>query len=47
VVRARLIAVLSFALAAWATVDAVRSRLSREQADTSLVGIGTAAVSSW
>ena len=41
----RLIAVSFFALAAWVTVDAVRSLLSSEQAETSPVGIGIAAVS--
>jgi divalent metal cation (Fe/Co/Zn/Cd) transporter len=41
----RLIAVSFFALAAWVTVDAVRSLLGSEQADTSPVGIGIAAVS--
>ncbi|GAA0451750.1 putative conserved integral membrane protein [Actinoplanes capillaceus] len=41
----RLIAVSFFALAAWVTVDATRSLLSAEQADTSVVGIATAATS--
>jgi divalent metal cation (Fe/Co/Zn/Cd) transporter len=41
----RLIAVSFFALAAWVTVDAVRSLLGSERAETSLVGIGIAAVS--
>jgi divalent metal cation (Fe/Co/Zn/Cd) transporter len=41
----RLIAVSFFALAAWVTVDAVRSLLGSEQAETSPVGIGIAAVS--
>jgi divalent metal cation (Fe/Co/Zn/Cd) transporter len=41
----RLIAVSFFGLAAWVTVDAVRSLLASEQADTSPVGIGIAAVS--
>jgi divalent metal cation (Fe/Co/Zn/Cd) transporter len=41
----RLIAVSFFALAAWVTVDAARSLLSSEQAETSPVGIGIAVVS--
>jgi divalent metal cation (Fe/Co/Zn/Cd) transporter len=41
----RMIAVSFFALAAWVTVDAVRALLGSEQAETSLVGIGIAAVS--
>ncbi|MFD1364430.1 cation transporter [Actinoplanes sichuanensis] len=41
----RLIAVSFFALAAWVTVDAARSLLGTEQADTSPVGIAIAATS--
>ncbi|MBO3736564.1 cation transporter [Actinoplanes flavus] len=41
----RLIAVSFFALAAWVTVDAARSLLNAEQADTSVVGIAIAATS--
>ncbi|MGX6602147.1 cation diffusion facilitator family transporter [Micromonosporaceae bacterium Da 78-11] len=41
----RLIAVSFFALAAWVGADAVRSLLSAERAQTSLVGIGIAAAS--
>jgi divalent metal cation (Fe/Co/Zn/Cd) transporter len=41
----RLIAVSFFALAAWVTIDATRSLLASEQAETSPVGIGIAAVS--
>jgi divalent metal cation (Fe/Co/Zn/Cd) transporter len=41
----RLIAVSFFALAAWVTVDATRSLVGSEQAETSPVGIGIAAVS--
>nr|WP_127554015.1 cation transporter [Actinoplanes sp. OR16] len=41
----RLIAVSFFALAAWVTVDAARSLLGAEQADTSVVGIVIAATS--
>lgn len=41
----RLIAVSFFALAAWVTVDATRSLLGSDQAETSPVGIGIAAVS--
>ncbi|MEV6629172.1 cation transporter [Actinoplanes sp. NPDC051470] len=41
----RLIAVSFFALAAWVTVDAARSLLSAERAETSPVGIGIAAAS--
>ena len=40
-----LIAVSFFALAAWVTIDAARSLLNTEQADTSVVGITTAATS--
>ena len=41
----RLIAVSFFALAAWVTVDAVRSLLGDGDAEASPVGIGVAAVS--
>ncbi|WP_406079345.1 cation diffusion facilitator family transporter [Micromonospora sp. NBC_00858] len=41
----RLIAVSFFALAAWVTVDAARSLLGSERAETSPIGIGIAAVS--
>lgn len=41
----RLIAVSFFALAAWVSVEAIRSLLDGEQAETSAVGIGIAAVS--
>lgn len=41
----RLIAVSFFALAVWVITDAVRALLGSEQADTSPVGIGIAAVS--
>lgn len=41
----RLIAVSFFALAAWVTIDAVRSLLGSERAEASPVGIGIAAVS--
>ncbi|HYN95298.1 MAG TPA: cation transporter [Pilimelia sp.] len=41
----RLIAVSFFALAAWVSVDAMRSLLGGEQAETSPVGIAIAAVS--
>ena len=41
----RLIAVSFFALATWVSIDAARSLLSSEQADTSPVGIGIAASS--
>ncbi|SCL36379.1 cation diffusion facilitator family transporter [Micromonospora aurantiaca (nom. illeg.)] len=41
----RLIAVSFFALAAWVTVDAVRSLIGSEQAETSPVGIAIAATS--
>ncbi|RKN38243.1 cation transporter [Micromonospora endolithica] len=41
----RLIAVSFFALAAWVTVDATRSLLGGERAETSPIGIGIAAAS--
>lgn len=41
----RLVAVAFFALAAWVTFDAIQTLVAREQADTSVVGIGIAVAS--